>query len=174
MTTFSESPTMMVAMREATVASLMALHTAPDECIADIVDRLLPATKPATLALPKVDEAPDVSSARAGKHACDLLGTRLYASSLGAIFGEVIDLMDTIAPEAVVLLSDASTGQRRHVSREKTGVHLHRPDLPVLQTKSGWWISMNISKPQTKAHFRALCKAAGIKFGKDLRFPSVP
>ncbi len=50
-------------------------------------------------------------------------------------------------------------------------VHLGTKGLPVLQTRSGWWISKNVSQLQTVSHLEALCTASGLEFGKDVRFP---
>jgi hypothetical protein len=40
-----------------------------------------------------------------------------------------------------------------------------------MQTKSGWWISKNVSQGQLKQALSALCRVSSLSFGKDLKFP---
>ena len=167
----SERPALMVALPETTVARLMALRGTSDKCIADVVDRMLPAPTPAPLTSPSTEDTQQTSVVPQGKYTCDVLDTRVHASTLGSLFGAVVDLMDTVAPDALLRLSERRTTKRRHSSRDRAGVHLGTRYLPVLRTRSGWWISKNVSRPQTVSHLRALCTAAGLEFGKDVRFP---
>ena len=41
-----------------------------------------------------------------------------------------------------------------------------------MKTKSGWWISANMSEQQLSTAFRLMADAAGLRFGKDLIFPA--
>ena len=142
-------PALMVALREATVARLMALRYTPDECIADVVDRMLPAPTPALPASPTTEDTQQTSVAPQGKYTCDVLDTRVHASTLGSLFGAVVDLMDTVAPDALLRLSEKRTTKRRHLSRDRAGVHLGTRYLPVLRTRSariicGFWTTTQL------------------------------
>lgn len=172
MTTFSESPAMMVALRETTVASLMALRTTPNEPIADVVESLLPVQSLALVASLVPEPPPSLPAVHAAKHGCDVLGTRLFESSLGSLFGEVIDLMDKVAPDALErLASRRSSWARRYISRDPNGVHIASPHLPVIRTKSDWWLSANVGSDQILHALRTLCEVSGLEFGKDVIFP---
>ena len=106
-----------------------------------------------------------------GKYAAEFLGVGFSADTLAAIFGQVVDMMAAVAPEALVSLAAIRTRGRRFISKEARGIHPHSPHLPVQQTDSGWWISKNISQDQLKLALRTICEISGLTFGKDLRFP---
>jgi hypothetical protein len=167
----SEPQAMMISLPEATVARLLAMRETSDECVATVVDRMLSTETPTALTSQTMQEKRQMSAIPQGKYTCEVLGTKLQASTLSSLFGEVIDLINVVAPDALLRLSKERTTKRRHLSQEKAGVHLVARHLPVLRTRSGWWISKNISRLQTIAHLRALCAAAGLEFGKDVLFP---
>lgn len=115
--------------------------------------------------------APCFAAPERGKYAAEFLGVVFFANTLASVFGRVVDMMADVAPEALVELAAIRTRGRRFVSREPRDIHPRSPHLPVMQTKSGWWISKNISQDQLKQALRNLCRVSGLSFGKDLEFP---
>jgi len=63
----SERPALMVALPETTVARLMALRGTSDKCIADVVDRMLPAPTPAPPTSPSTEDTQQTSVVPQGK-----------------------------------------------------------------------------------------------------------
>ena len=106
----------------------------------------------------------------ARKYAADFLGVRLTTWTLPEMFAEFVDLTEEVAPEALDLLSAKRANRRRYVSRTPDGIHPGRPDLSVMRTKSGWWISKNIGQVDLIRGLRALAQASGLEYGSDIRF----
>lgn len=104
------------------------------------------------------------------RYACVLFGKSLSARTLAGLFGQVVDQLHDLDPAVLLALSDARRRSRRYVARAADGVHPGRADLPVMQTRSGWWISRNVSRADTEAALRATCAAARLEYGRDLIF----
>ena len=107
------------------------------------------------------------------KYAADFLGERLNTSTLPEMFAKFVDLTAEVAPEALDLLSSKRANRRMYISRTQDGIHLGRPDLPVMRTQSGWWISKNIGQDDLIRGLRALAQASSLEYGSDIRFPLV-
>ena len=105
------------------------------------------------------------------KYAADFLGVRLTTWTLPEMFAEFVDLTAEVAPEALELLSSRRPSRRRYISRTPEGIHPGRPDLSVIRTQSGWWISKNIGRDDLIRGLRALAQASGLEYGSDIRFP---
>lgn len=104
-----------------------------------------------------------------GKYICDVLGAVLSGSTLPEVFAAVIDLMDDLDPAVLERLSVMRPSYaRNYISRDKEKVHIRSPRLETLRTKSGWWISKNISRSQLIGALQAVCSAAGLDYAKDL------
>jgi hypothetical protein len=82
-----------------------------------------------------------------------------------------VDAIHDLDPAAIERLSGMKARTRRYVAREREQVHAGRRDLPVLQTRSGWWVSANIGRPDLIRSLRALCRASGLRYGRDILFP---
>lgn len=165
-------PSVRVTLGEITVGLLMALRDRPDESIAEVTHRL---AEQATVKREQgtVQTAPPpVLGQPAGKYSFEVLGRRLHADTLGGVFAEAVDVMDDVDPKAVVRLSTMRATKRRYVSRDKAGIHGARADLKVMRTRSGWWVDGNISRGQLVSALQALCRAAGLEYGSDIRFPA--
>lgn len=170
MTIVRDQQSMMLSLPEATVAQLLSLRERRGESLAEVVARIS-MHRTAKKTSPERQKNQFSTSSGASKYVCELLGTKIYASTLGSLFGNVVDILDELAPESLLQISERKVKTRRILSRKKDGVHISARHLPVLRTNSGWWISKNISKSQTVGNLRALCLATGIKFGSDMRFP---
>ncbi len=105
------------------------------------------------------------------KYSFKVLGEALAADNLPEVFAKVIDLIDDLDPDVLDKFSkNRSSSVRSYIARDKQNVHSGRPDLPTLKTKSGWWISKNISRWQLVSYLKALCSAAGLVYGEDISF----
>ncbi len=109
---------------------------------------------------------------QAGKYSAEFLGQILSAWTLPEIFARIVDLTAYVAPEALDVLASKRANKRRYVSRSSETIHPGRPDLAVMRTTSGWWISKNIGQDDLKRALRTLSQAAGLNFGRDVKFPS--
>ena len=133
----------------------------------------------ATLAVRELEHSEDVNEPciasrqmpPARKYAADFLGVRLTTWTLPEMFVEFVDLTAEVAPEALDLLSSKRANRRRYISRTLDGIHPGRPDLSVMRTQSGWWISKNIGQDDLIRGLRALAQASGLEYGSDIRFP---
>lgn len=113
---------------------------------------------------------PSRTANRPQKYACEVLGLILSGSTLPEVFAAVVDLMDDLDPAVLEKLSVMRpSNARNYISRDKEKVHIRSPRLETLRTKSGWWISKNTGRSQVNKALRALCNAADIEFGEDLR-----
>lgn len=105
------------------------------------------------------------------KYTCEILGTVLAGSTLPEVFTAVVDLMDDLDPAVLEKLSMMRPSyDRNYISRTKEKVHIRSPWLETLRTESGWWTSKNIGRLQLIGALQALCRAAGLEYGKDMRF----
>jgi len=105
-----------------------------------------------------------------GKYGLELLGDTLRADTLPQLFGALIDRLVELDPKAVEKVSPLRAATRGFVSREQDAIHPGRPDLPLLKTRSGWWISANIGKEDLERALRRTCEANGLVCGHDIRF----
>ena len=104
------------------------------------------------------------------KYQLEFLGSTVGYATLPEVFAAAIDLVHDLDPKSLERLSRKQpSNKRNYISRDETKVHIHSPNLPTLKTKSGWWISKNISESQLIGSLTALCRAAGMEYGKDLR-----
>lgn len=101
----------------------------------------------------------------------EILGKRLYGTSLSNLFSQCVDMVYELEPASIERLSDKKTHARRYVSRHREGIHIKSPHLQTIETKSGWWISGNISEQQATTAMRLLAEAANLEFGIDFIFP---
>jgi hypothetical protein len=162
------SPLVLVPMRPATLALLDGRRRSENETLDSVVERLAGSPCGSENA-PEFTHAP--SPATAG-HRAEVFGEIVGAPTLGRLFGVVVDRINEIAPEAIEALSRKRARIRAFVAYEKCGVHPDRSDLRVVQTRSGWWVSANVGETDVRRGLRALCGAAGLKFGEDIRFPA--
>jgi len=89
---------------------------------------------------------------------------------LPEIFAQFVDMTAKVAPEALDKLAGMSARRRRFVARNPEAIHPGNRHLPITRTASGWWISKNIGQEDLKRALRALCDAAGLTFGADVKF----
>ncbi len=161
------SSMILIPMEEATVSRLLRCCK-PGESLAAMFTRTVAAPSEPTRSLETPASLSPVSTLPA-KHACEVLGVTVRANSLGELFGNVIDVVDSVAPELVEKFSQTGSSRRRYVSRDRQDVHIGRPDLPVMRTRSGWWVSKNVNRQQTVSQLRKLCKMTGLEWRKDMR-----
>lgn len=100
----------------------------------------------------------------------EILGQRVRGATLPDLFARCVDLVHELDPPAIEKLADTKTHARRYVARRSQDVHFRSPHLETVETKSGWWISANVSKPQVKTAMKHLADAANLTFGKDFIF----
>jgi len=98
----------------------------------------------------------------------------IAANSLGELYGNLVDATFDIAPEALDTLAGMKARTRHYIARDHLDIHPDSPHLPVLKTKSGWYVSKNIGTDDLLRGVRALCKAGGIKDGQDVCYPAPP
>jgi len=182
------SPTVSVTLRESTVAMLMELRSG-DETLdtitarcADLARRGTPFTEPPASALepptpaeitpPVVAVTSTWSTSPTGARVASVLGMPIGAPTLGKLLRNVVDAMHDLDPSVIEWLSEMKARKRRYVARKPEQVHAGRRDLPVLQTRSGWWVSGNIGEDDFIRSLKALCRASGLHYGQDIRFPA--
>ena len=166
--------TMLIPMHERTVAKLFSLRAYPDEALADVAERHIStpiqppdqtsethSKKPSCLAT-------DVVRA---KHNAEILGHRITASTLGELIAAVVDCVAELDSSILERLARDKARTRRYVARAQADIHPGRPDLSTLKTRSGWWVSSNVGTEDVKRFLEALCAAASLKVGADIRFP---
>ncbi len=170
----SEPPKMMVAMSEGSVAWLLSQKTSPGESLDDVVSGLRDLSNSAKSSCSEQKEIPKKTTGLRieDKYSCSILGEQVQAQTVSELFGAVVDFMDDLCPEALIELAKVRpSNARRYIARERQNVHTYCDYLPVLQTKSGWWVSKNVSRNQVVSAIKALSRAAGLEFGKDICFP---
>lgn len=168
MTLGTNDPVMMIALRESTVALLMRnLHGGEtlDQAIERVARRFAAAPKSQT-----AETTPPSHEPGQLKYQAVVLGQHIEAQTLGSLFAKAVDLIAIAAPEAIEQLAQMRARSRVYVAVDPTLLHAGRTDLRSLQSESGWWVSANISEVDLKRGLKALCRAAGLRFGSDLRF----
>jgi len=165
----TSAQTALVSLPISLIEALLTIRSAVDEDVAGVF-RTITGTSPCTSGPTSNRPSPDVIVPQSGKYSAEFLGTTFSENTLAALFGRAIDMMNDVAPEALVELAAIHTRSRRFVAREPRDIHPHNPHLPTMLTQSGWWISKNISQDQLKQALRALCKVSGLSFGTDLKF----
>lgn len=100
----------------------------------------------------------------------EILGQRVRGATLPDLFARCVDLVHELDPSAIEKLADKKTHARRYVARRSQDVHFRSPHLETVETKSGWWISANVSEPQVTTAMKHLAEAANLTFGKDFIF----
>jgi len=172
MTMSFDGTAILISLPEATVARLLAVRTSDLESISDVVDRMLAAREPAKPKELACQQTFGAASSPQGKYSCEVLGSAFQASTLPVLFGAVIDLVNELDPAALKQFSQDRARKRTFVSHDKRAIHPGRPDLGVIRTASGWWISSNVGTKDIERALRALAKTTGLVFGKDIRFPA--
>lgn len=166
------TPTVMVALSELTVAQLLKLQLTPNENLDSIVLRCATPLRTPELSVAQTDGSQQPpASHTGGKYTCDVLGLRLHAQTLPLLFGAVVDIFNDFAPDALEVLAKCHARKRKFLSVAKETIHPGRPDLPLVQTKSGWWISGNVGLRDVIRALEQLCAVTKLSFGVDIRFP---
>lgn len=161
----------LVLVPKSLVGALLQVHASFDGGLADDLHRLI--AHPSGGAAERDPElSPNTcANSPARKYAANFLGVRITAWTLPEIFADIVDLTADVAPEALDKLAGMCARRRRFVARSSELVHPGRPDLSVMRTASGWWISKNIGQEDLKRALRALAQATALHYGKDVMFP---
>jgi hypothetical protein len=101
----------------------------------------------------------------------EILGQQVQGVTLADLFARCVDAIHDLDPSAIVRLSERKTHARRYVARRPGDIHLKSPHLETIETRSGWWISANVSEQQVTTAMRLLAEASHLTFGKDFLFP---
>lgn len=104
------------------------------------------------------------------KYVGTFLGQELQAATLPEVFAQFVDLVAELSPGELEAFSNVTGTKRRYVSQFPEKIHPLRPDLPVMQTRSSWWISKNIGQADLMRALRELAGILRLEFGKDIRF----
>jgi hypothetical protein len=182
------SPVVIVSLSGSTVATLMGLrsdHETLDAVIARCANLAHHASlRAASLESVPVPQQPTEASTNltpnsttwpettCGLYVASIFGTPVGAKTIGALLRNVVDAMHYLDPDVIERLSRMRARTRRYVAREGEQLHAGRRDLPVLLTRSGWWVSANIGTQDLVRSLRALCRASGLSYGKDIVFPA--
>ena len=163
----------MVSLREPLVARLIQLRTNPGKPIENVVARLAAEPNPAPRAKFRLTVAKKMDSGAnvEGKHMALVLGERVVGHTLGRLFANVVDLIAEIDPGVLHRLERIGARKRGYISRSSNEIHPNRPDLATIQAGSGWWVSGNVGKEDVRRGLAAVCQAADLEFGTDIRFP---
>lgn len=159
----------LVPLPESFVKALVKIHASMDEELLETLESNVAKRRPLFPA-GCLGESSGATLPPIRKYAAEFLGSRFTAWTLPEVFAEIVDMTAEVAPEALTKLSRMSARTRRFVSHKPEAIHPGNKRLPVMQTSSGWWISKNIGQDDLIRALRALCNAADITFGKDLKF----
>lgn len=154
--------TVLIPLKETTAALLEKFRARPNEPLADVVARL--ALRP-----PKASAAPFPSLPSAGKRAAEVLGEQVAARTYGLLFAAVVDLIAALDPSVLERL--ARRQGRLGFSCVSRSRRNFRSCDPVIQTRSGWWVSGIAGEDHVWRWLMALCEAGDLRFGEDVRFP---
>jgi hypothetical protein len=164
--------TMLVALPESMVGALLQMSASLNAGLAGSLQSLIAGSINEPAERDREPNAKARSMPQAGKYSAEFLGATLIAWTLPEIFAKAVDLTAHVAPEALDRLASMRASKRRFVARNPEKIHPGRPDLAVIRTASGWWISKNIGQEDLKRALQALAQAAGLSFGEDVKFPS--
>ena len=171
-----EDATMMVTLREANVAHLIALRSNSQEPLDSVVLRLIRGAEglaPRCLETPTHNGNCERANLPAtGKYNAEVLGSRVSAPTLGRLFGAIVDLIAEIDASVLERLEQCRSRKRGYIAHLRSDIHPGRPDLPTLKTNSGWWVSANVGTDDIIRNLEALCRAGDLEFGTDIRFPT--
>lgn len=106
-----------------------------------------------------------------GKYVALVLDEHVVGHTLGRLFANVVDLIAEIDPSVQHRLERIGARKRRYTSRSSNEIQQNRPDLATIQTGSGWWVSSNVGKEDVRRCLAAVCLAADLEFGTEIRFP---
>jgi hypothetical protein len=166
----------LVELSHSTVALLMAQRQHDAETIDNIIERhiqqavaseIQKTTRPNTAHV-KTTRRPRCENS--GIYEGEVLGMHIRSGTLSSFFAEVVDTIEYVAPEAVAHLARMRARTRAYVARTSTSVHAGRTDLPTRKTSSGWYVSENIGRKDLIRALKALCHAADLDYGRDIRF----
>jgi hypothetical protein len=101
----------------------------------------------------------------------EIFGQRVRGATLPDLFARCVDVIHDLDPPAIERLAGRKTHARRYVARRSQDVHFRSPHLDTMETKSGWWISANVSEKQVTKAMIYLAEAANLTFGEDVIFP---
>lgn len=167
--------TVLVSLPATVIDALLKVHRALDDDLVSALETgLVNWSEPPTE--PDQEEATRAVPLPSGRYAAEFLGVPFAARTLPEVFAVIVNMTAEVAPEALDRLSEVRARTRRFVARSPENVHPGNHRLPVMQTASGWWISKNIGQEDLNRALRALCRAAGLRFGADAKFSlrSVP
>lgn len=170
MISMTTDSTVQLTLPKTLIASMLVVH---DDLRVALVEALRATTEADVEEVPHA-VPPRFDAAMMGadaKYCGELLGQKLAASTLPMLLGQFVDQMAYVAPEALEELSYRRSRKRRFVARRWEALHPGRPDLGVLLTTSGWWISSNIGKEDLIRALKELASSAGLQFNRDVRFP---
>lgn len=166
----------LVELSQSTVALLMAQRQHDTETIDNIIQRHLNyvgSDERQSKTPPRATHirAPQQKlSAKSEGYKGEVLGKPIRSETLASFFAAVVDTIYDVAPEAIAQLAQMRARTRAYVARTRTAVHPERIDLPTKKTSSGWYISENIGRKDLVRALKALCQAADLSYGRDIRF----
>lgn len=181
MTMNLDSSKLAVCLSDETVLRLFKLRRCNSETLDSVVSRLA-TTKPCSptqergFTSRKLEVCRDLPSMAAQKpklkykYKLAFLGEELGANTLGELFGEFVDALQHVAPDAVEKLATLRSRKRAFLSRERGSIHPGRPDLKTIRTATGWWISANVGRADLHRALLASCVASGLAIDEDIRF----
>ncbi len=164
----------LVPLHDETVALLTKHRRAPGESIDDVIRRIArpkPREVNGAFAVSRPSRPKRKSSASGGsRYSVEVMGESVEENALGRLFANVVDLFHELDPQALENLAEMRARRRRYVARRREDVHGGRTNLPVIRTRSGWFVSANVGREDVGRGLRALCKAARLVCGVDVRF----
>jgi len=166
----------LVELSHSTVALLIAQRQYDTETIDKIIQRHLifaDSYERQNKSLPRATHksaSQQKLSAKSEVYEGEVLGKPIRSETLPSFFAAVVDTIHDVAPEAVAQLAQMRARTRAYVARTRTEVHAGRIDLPTKMTSSGWYISENIGRKDLVRALEALCQAANLSYGRDIRF----
>ncbi|TVR80056.1 MAG: hypothetical protein EA405_11745 [Rhodospirillales bacterium] len=161
--------TVLVHLPATFIDTLLKVRATLDNDLASLLETSLASCSGSLKELDQ-EEATKAAPLPNGRYVAEFLGVPFATRTLPEVFAEIVDMTAEVAPEALDRLSEVSARTRRFVARRPEAVHPGNHRLPVMQTASGWWISKNIGQEDLMRALRALCRAAGLSFGADVKF----
>ncbi len=162
--------TVLIRLPATFIDALLKMRGALDKDLASVLETGLTSCSASVIEFSPEKKA-TTTKPSSGKHTTEFFGIPFVTRTLPEAFAEIVDMTAEVAPEALDSLSEVKARTRRFVARRPEAIHPGNPGLPVMQTTSGWWISKNVGQEDLKRALRALCNAAGLTFGRDVKFP---